>query len=182
MLNPEAKYGTFVVDPPWHYGNKSTRNAAAKHYDTMSIDEIKALTIVPDHAADKSHLYLWSTSSHLPDAFSVIEAWGFTYKTYLVWIKPQMGMGNYFRVSTEIVLFGIRGGLRTTDRGIRNHFTASRRKHSQKPPEFLDLVERTSPGPYMEVFSRCLKSMDVDGAECLCSKCRLGWATWGDQS
>jgi hypothetical protein len=88
----EKKYGTFVVDPPWHYGNKSTRNAAAKHYDTMSIEEICDLSIVPDTAADKSHLYLWVTSSHLPQGFDVMKAWGFDYKTYLVWNKPQMGM------------------------------------------------------------------------------------------
>ena len=69
--------------------------------------------VVRPKAADRAHLYLWSTSSHLPEAFAVMEAWGFEYKTYLVWVKPQMGMGNYFRVSTELVLFGVRGGMRT---------------------------------------------------------------------
>lgn len=177
----EKKYGTFVVDPPWHYGNKSTRNAAAKHYDTMSIEEICDLSIVPDTAADKSHLYLWVTSSHLPQGFDVMKAWGFDYKTYLVWNKPQMGMGNYFRVCTELVLFGVRGGIRTTRRDVRNNFTASRRKHSQKPSDFLDMVASTSPGPYLEVFSRCLKTLGVE-EECLCSKCRLGWDVWGNQS
>lgn len=177
---PEGQFATFVADPPWHYGNSSTRNAAAKHYPTMTLDEICDLDIVPTRAADKSHLYLWTTSSHLPEAFSVMEAWGFDYKTYLVWVKPQIGMGNYFRVSTELVLFGVRGGMRTNDRSLRNHFTADRRKHSAKPLEFHDLVMKASPGPYMELFSRCAADELLTG--CTCSKCRLGWAVWGNQS
>lgn len=175
---PEGKYSTFVADPPWRYGNTSTRGAAENHYGTMSIEELCDLTVVPDHAADNSHLYLWTTAGHLPEAFSVMTAWGFDYKTYLVWVKPQMGMGNYFRVSTELVLFGVRGGMRTQDRGIKNYFNAPRAKHSAKPAEFHDLVVKASPGPYMELFSRC----NSGHTGCRCSKCRLGWTVWGNQS
>lgn len=177
---PEGQFGTIVADPPWSYSNTSTRGAADNHYQTMSISELCDLDVVPDHAADKSHLYLWSTAGHLPEAFKVMEAWGFEYKTYLVWVKPQMGMGNYFRVSTELVLFGVRGGLRTSQRNIMNYFDAPRQKHSAKPLIFQDIVARTSPGPYLELFTRCSASTMLTG--CMCSKCRLGWTVWGNQS
>jgi N6-adenosine-specific RNA methylase IME4 len=137
--------------------------------------------VVLPKAADRAHLYLWATSSHLPDAFSVMAAWGFTYKTYLVWVKPQMGMGNYFRVSTEIVLFGIKGDMRTQDMGLMNYFTVGRGKHSAKPQFFYDLVAKASPGPYLEMFARCDGSNQLAGT-CQCSKCRLGWEVWGNQA
>lgn len=177
---PDGKFATFVADPPWRYGNTSTRGAAENHYPTMSIDELCALDVAPAHAAEQSHLYLWTTAGHLPEAFRVMEAWGFEYKTYLVWVKPQMGMGNYFRISTELVLFGVRGGMRTQDRGLMNYFTAKRGKHSAKPLAFHDLVMKASPGPYMEMFSRCSADSMLGG--CICSKCRLGWTVWGNQS
>lgn len=177
---PEGQYSTFVADPPWRYGNTSTRGAAENHYPTMSIEELCELDIVPSRAADQAHLYLWTTAGHLPDAFKVMEAWGFEYKTYLVWVKPQMGMGNYFRVSTELVLFGARGGMRTQHRGLKNYFHAKRAKHSAKPADFHDLVQQASPGPFLELFSRC--NADSMLAGCSCSKCRLGWDVWGNQS
>lgn len=177
---PTGKVSTFVADPPWRYGNTSTRGAAEDHYDTMTIEDLCALDIVKDKANEQSHLYLWTTAGHLPEAFKVMEAWGFEYKTYLVWVKPQMGMGNYFRVSTELVLFGIRGGLLTQANDIMNYFQSPRAKHSAKPLEFHDLVEKASPGPYMELFSRC-HANDVLHS-CTCSKCRLGWTVWGNQS
>ena len=176
----EGKFSTFVADPPWQYGNTSTRGAAENHYGTMTIEELCDLDVVPNHAAEQAHLYLWTTAGHLPQAFDVMAAWGFEYKTYLVWVKPQMGMGNYFRVSTELVLFGIRGGMRTQARDIKNYFNAPRGKHSAKPSMFHDLVAKASPGPYMELFSRCRADEMLTG--CMCSKCRLGWTVWGNQS
>lgn len=177
---PVGTFSTFVADPPWQYGNTSTRGAAENHYGTMTIQELCDLDVVPTSANDQAHLYLWTTAGHLPQAFEVMTAWGFEYKTYLVWVKPQMGMGNYFRVSTELVLFGVRGGMRTQARDIKNYFEAPRGKHSAKPTLFHDLVERASPGPYMELFSRCRASTMLHG--CVCSKCRLGWTVYGNQS
>jgi N6-adenosine-specific RNA methylase IME4 len=171
-----GQYRTFVADPPWQYGNTAARGAAENHYGTMTIEELCALDAVPNHAADNAHLYMWTTSSHLPQAFEVMSAWGFEYKTYLVWVKPQIGMGNYFRTCTELVLFGVRGSMRTQSRDIRNWFEAPRSKHSAKPEVFHELVMKASPGPYLELFSRCT------GAGCDCSKCRLGWTVWGNQS
>lgn len=177
---PEGKFATIVADPPWRYGNTSTRGAAENHYPTMSIEELCDLDVVPTRAADQAHLYLWTTAGHLPEAFRVMEAWGFEYKTYLVWVKPQMGMGNYFRVSTELVLFGVKGGMRTQHRGLKNYFDYKRAKHSAKPPQFHDLVQQASPGPFLELFSRCNADQMLTG--CPCSKCRLGWSVWGNQA
>jgi len=185
-------FATIVADPPWRYGNTSTRAAAQDHYDTLSIAQLCGEELLPDgtnlvkevivpKTADRAHLYLWSTSSHLPDAFRVMEAWGFTYKTYLVWVKPQMGMGNYFRVSTELVLFGVRGDMRTNDMGTMNYFNASRGKHSAKPSVFYDLVAKSSPGPHLEMFARCDAENQLPGT-CQCSKCLRGWAVWGNQA
>lgn len=176
----QGTFSTIVADPPWRYGNTSTRGAAEDHYPTMSIEELCALDVARERAADEAHLYLWSTAGHLPDAFAVMAAWGFEYKTYLVWVKPQMGMGNYFRVSTELVLFGVKGGIRTNDRGLRNHFEAKRGKHSAKPRVFRELVKKASPGPYLELFSRCSKDTLLTG--CDCSACSDGWTTWGNQA
>jgi N6-adenosine-specific RNA methylase IME4 len=176
---PSGLVSTIVADPPWRYGNTVTRAAAEDHYPTMSIDELRELPVARDRAADDAHLYLWTTAGHLPEAFRVMEAWGFEYKTYLVWAKPQMGMGNYFRVSTELVLFGVRGRLPVEDRGIKNWFEARRGRHSKKPEEFLRLVERASPGPYLEMFSRCSKSGQLI---CGCAKCQHGWEVWGNQA
>lgn len=171
----EGEYLTIVADPPWQYENAASRGAAENHYGTMTIDELCAMDVVV-HAAPNAHLYMWTTAGHLPQAFDVMAAWGFEYKTYLVWVKPQIGMGNYFRVSTELVLFGVRGSMRTQARDIKNYFEAPRAKHSAKPPMFHDIVMQASPGPYLELFSRCT------GEGCRCSKCRLGWTVYGNQS
>ncbi len=176
---PDGQFATIVADPPWRYGNTSTRGAAEDHYRTMSIDELCELDIAPERAAGQSHLYLWATAGHLPEAFRVMDAWGFTYKTYLVWVKPQMGMGNYFRVSTELVLFGVRGGMRTRDMATMNYFEAKRGKHSAKPSKFYDLVAKCSPGPYLEMFARCNRERQT---VCMCSRCLRGWEVWGDQA
>lgn len=178
---PDGTFSCIVADPPWQYGNTSTRGAAQDHYQTMTIEELCNLDVAREHAADQAHLYLWTTAGHLPEAFKVMEAWGFTYKTYLVWVKPQMGMGNYFRISTELVLFGIKGGLRTQDMGLLNYFTQKRGRHSAKPSKFYDLVCKASRGPYLEMFARCDAANQLEDT-CQCSKCRLGWEVWGNQA
>lgn len=163
---PEGQFRTIVADPPWDYGNKATRGSTRKHYATMSIEDICALDVGSQAAAD-SHLYLWVTNGFIREGFDVLEAWGFTYKTCITWAKTQIGLGNYFRGATEHVLFGVKGGLRTNDRNIRNWFEAPRGKHSAKPDCFFDLVERASDGPYLELFSR---------------RGRIGWEAWGNEA
>lgn len=162
---PEGVYRTIAADPPWQYDNKATRGAAEDHYPTMTVAELCDLP-VEEWAHDRAHLYLWATNGFLREAFDILDAWGFTYKTTLTWVKPQIGMGNYFRSSTEHVLFGVRGGLRTLDCNQRNWFEAKRARHSQKPGAFFALVEKASPGPYLELFARTR---------------RFGWDAWGNE-
>lgn len=162
--DPEV-FPTIVIDPPWQYDNRGTRGAAADHYPTMTITELKDLTIP---AAPDAHLYLWATNNFLREAFELCESWGFTYKTLLTWVKPQMGMGNYFRSVTEHVVFGVRGSLSTARRDRTNVINADRTQHSAKPDAFYDLVEEMSPGPYLDMFSR--------------ERRRMGWAVWGNES
>ena len=166
----EGQYAAIVVDPPWRYGNAATRGAAEDHYPTMSIEELTKLPDIcePLQTSEHSHLYLWTTAGMLRDAFVLLEAWGYTYKTNLVWVKPQIGMGNYFRVSHEHILFGVRGDAgRTQDRTLRSWFQAPREKHSHKPLSFYDIVEKASPGPYLDVFAR---------------ERRFGWDVWGNEA
>lgn len=156
ILPPPERAGSYraiVADPPWRYDNASTRNAAGKQYQTMDVAEMKLLP-VSEWAADEAHLYLWTTTNFLPRSFSLLEAWGFTYVTNLVWAKPQIGMGNYFRICHEHVLFGKRGSTRTRSRSLRSVFTADRQRHSAKPESFYDMVEEASFPPYLDMFSR----------------------------
>lgn len=157
-------FSTIVIDPPWRYVNTITRGAAEDHYPTMSIDELAALELP---AADNAHLYMWVTNGFLREGFDLFDAWGFTYKACLTWCKPQIGMGNYFRNATEHVYFGLRGKMPTTANNIPTWFTADRTRHSAKPETFYDLVERSSPGPRLEMFAR---------------RRRLGWHTWGNEA
>lgn len=159
-----GQYLTVVADPPWRYDNASTRGHATLtpeeskrwkgHYETMTIAEMKRIPVA-EWVAPGAHLYLWTTTNFLPRAFSLMSAWGFEYVTNLVWVKPQMGMGNYFRVSHEHVLFGCAlPRKRTQVKNEMSWFEAPRQKHSAKPESFYDLVERSSEGPYLDVFSR----------------------------
>jgi len=174
-------YGTIVADPPWRYNvtkglpPRGYKPATAEaHYSTMSMAEIAALPVA-DLAADQAHLYVWVTNprmfgdrndrGHSP--LSIVEAWGFEYKTLLTWAKTgAIGMGWWFRGATEHVMFCARPGTPSIDAACReaNLITAPRRRHSEKPGAFYDLVERVSPGPYVELFAR---------------QPRLGWDSWG---
>lgn len=176
---PPAIEGTFRVitaDPPWQYDNRATRAAAEDHYPTLSVAELCDLQVsgrtVEDCAADGAHLYLWTTNAFLRDAFTVLESWGFEYKTCLTWVKPQLGIGNYFRSMTEHVLFGVRGTLRVIDGDQPNWFEARRGQHSRKPDAFYELVERVSPGPYLELFGRSDRLLGP----------RKGWTVWGNEA
>jgi N6-adenosine-specific RNA methylase IME4 len=158
-------FSAIVIDPPWRYDNVATRGAAEDHYPTMSLDELAAMELP---AADNAHLYLWVTNGFLREGFGLVDAWGFTYKTILTWCKPQIGMGNWFRNTTEHVLFGVRGRHPTLRNDVPTHFTAPRTRHSAKPESFYDLVESCSPGPWVDMFSR--------------NRGRFGWHTWGNEA
>lgn len=176
----DKKYSTIYADPPWRFQNRSGK-VAPEHkrlnrYETMSLDDIKALP-VNDVAAEKSHLYLWVPNALLPDGLAVMEAWGFQYKSNIIWEKIRKdgepdgrGVGFYFRNVTEMLLFGVKGNNnRTLDpaRSQVNLVRAKKREHSRKPDEIVDLIERCSPGPYLELFAR---------------GDRENWDMWGNQA
>lgn len=174
----QDQYATVLADPPWQFQNR-TGKVAPEHkrllrYPTMSVDEICQLP-VPDLTADKAHLYLWVPNALLAEGMQVMQAWGFTYKTNLVWYKVRKdggpdgrGVGFYFRNVTELILFGVRGSMRTLQPGRTqvNLFSTRKREHSRKPDEIYDLIEECSPGPYLELFARF---------------CRNGWSQWGNE-
>jgi N6-adenosine-specific RNA methylase IME4 len=173
-----GNYSTILVDPPWRFQNRTGKMAPEhrrlRRYRTMTVEEIGALPVA-QHARDKSHLYLWCPNALLEDGLSILKAWGFTYKTNLVWLKIRKdggpdgrGVGFYFRNVTELLLFGVRGKLRTLAPGRRqvNMIARRKREHSRKPDEQYALIEQCSPGPYLELFAR---------------ERAAGWTSWGDE-
>lgn len=154
----DARFATIVIDPPWDWGDEGDvdqMGRARPTYETMSIEQLRALPF--DRWADEDcHLYLWITNRSLPKGFALMESWGFRYVTALTWCKPHYGMGNYFRGSTEHVLFGVKGSQPLKRKNVGTWFEARRGPggHSSKPTEFYELVESCSPGPYAEVFAR----------------------------
>lgn len=164
---PDRRFRALVLDPPWDWGDEGDVDQFGRGrptYATMSIEQIAALPIA-DLAEDDAHLYLWITNRSLPKGFDLLERWGFRYVTLLTWCKPSIGMGNYFRGSTEQVLFGVRGSLPLLRRDVGTHFLAPRAgQHSAKPNEFYALVQECSPGPWIDLFAR---------------QPRDGWTLWG---
>ncbi|HMP00764.1 MAG TPA: MT-A70 family methyltransferase [Kiritimatiellia bacterium] len=178
IAKAEGRYSTILADPPWQFQNR-TGKMAPEHkrllrYPTMELKEIMDLP-VPKLAAAKSHLYLWVPNALLQEGLRVMEAWGYTYKSNLVWFKIRKdggpdgrGVGFYFRNVTELILFGVRGSMRTLQPGRRqvNILSTQKREHSRKPDEIYDLIEACSPGPYLELFARFR---------------REGWRQWGNE-
>jgi len=172
-------FGTVLADPPWRFINR-TGKVAPEHrrlsrYETMSWKEIAGLPVA-DIMAKQSHCYLWVPNALLTEGLRVLEAWGFTYKTVMVWHKVRKdggsdgrGVGFYFRNVTEPVLFGVRGKLRTLPPGRRqvNLLATQKREHSRKPDELYPIVEACSPGPFVELFARYPQP---------------GWVCWGDEA
>lgn len=178
LANGAGKFGTILADPPWRFQNRTGKMAPEhrrlRRYRTMTLPEIQALPI-GSLAKPKSHLYLWVPNALLGEGLAVMKAWGFTYKTNIVWFKVRRdggpdgrGVGFYFRNVTELLLFGIHGNLRTLPPGRRqvNIIISQKREHSRKPASSYDLIERCSPGPYLELFAR---------------QRRTNWTQWGDE-
>ena len=171
-------YTTILADPPWRFTNR-TGKMAPEHqrllrYPTMTLEEILELP-VNRLAAAQAHLYLWVPNALIAEGMEVMKRWGFTYKTNLVWYKVRKdggpdgrGVGFYFRNVTELVLFGVRGHMRTLTAGRRqtNIVLTRKREHSRKPDELYDIIEACSPGPYLELFAR---------------HARRGWDAWGNE-
>lgn len=148
-------FGTIYADPPWCYDNKATRaNVAGEYANTMTIDEICDMP-VGDMAADDAHLHLWTTVAFHREAHRVIEAWGFEFKSMFVWCKTQIGIGNYWRLAHELLFTAVRGDAkRFNDKSLKSWAEFPRGEHSAKPEEVRGMIERASPGPYLELFGR----------------------------
>ena len=154
LVQRGLRYGCVYADPPWAYSNKGTRaNVEDEYKSTMTVDEI-CEEPVSQLAADDCHLHLWTTNAFLFDARRVIESWGFEYKSCFVWVKPQMGIGNYWRVSHEFMLLGIRGKPEFRRRDCMSWGQFDRTAHSKKPKDVRRLVESVSHGPYLELYGR----------------------------
>jgi len=174
------RFGTILADPPWQFTNK-TGKIAPEHkrlsrYGTMKLSDIMALPVA-DIAAPVAHLYLWCPNAMLPDGLAVMKAWGFTYKSNLVWHKLRKdggsdgrGVGFYFRNVTELILFGVRGkNARTLAPGRTqvNYMGTRKREHSRKPDEQYEIIEACSREPFLELFARGK---------------RRHWANWGNEA
>ena len=180
LSNVRGRFSTILADPPWQFQNR-TGKMAPEHkrlsrYGTMTLQEIIEL---PVHlcAAERSHLYLWVPNALLEEGLRVMHAWGFQYKSNIVWHKLRRdggsdgrGVGFYFRNVTELILFGVRGkGVRTLPPGRTqvNYIGTRKREHSRKPDEIYELIEGCSWGPYLELFARTR---------------RKEWTIWGDEA
>lgn len=153
LISTGVKFATVLADPPWRYSNTASRAAAENHYRTMTVEEICSEP-VGELVLDRAHLHLWTTNAFLEAAFRVIRAWGFQYKSCMVWAKPTIGMGNYWRVSHEFLLLGVRGRLRFRRNDLASWQIEPRTRHSRKPFRFRELIEEVSPGPYLELYGR----------------------------
>jgi N6-adenosine-specific RNA methylase IME4 len=148
-----GKHKTLVIDPPWDHQGFSLAGRGRPQYNVMSQEELLRMPVA-SWAEDNCHLYLWATNNFLLRAGELVSAWGFEYKTVLTWVKPKIGLGSYFRSSTEQCLFSVRGKLTTRVNDIPTHFLAPVGEHSAKPDEFYDIVQRASYPPYGEAFQR----------------------------
>lgn len=177
---PVGKFATILADPPWLFNNKTGKIAPEykrlHRYATMTQEDICNLP-VSTLCLPKTHLYLWVPNALVAEGLQVMKAWGFTYKTNLIWYKvrkdggpDRRGVGFYFRNVTEMILFGIRGKDNRTlqpARSLENIIISCKREHSRKPDELYTVIEKCSPGPYIELFNRVP---------------REGWTSWGDQT
>lgn len=177
-------YGAILADPPWLYevwSEKGTGRTAEQHYDVMSASEISALPVAAIAAPD-SVLFCWVTWPCLKQGLSLIEHWGFAYKTCgFDWMKadntqpdffqediyPQIGLGHWTRANTEPCLLATMGKPKRLDAGVRMGIIAPRREHSRKPDGIHERIERLVAGPYLELFAR---------------QKRAGWDSWGNET
>lgn len=164
---PSPRFRTILADPPWDIQQKGARGAEM-HYDLMSLDRIKAMPVA-DLAEDDAHLWLWVTNGTLRHGYDVAEAWGFTVRSPLTWIKFRLGLGNYLRNATEHVLFATRGRAPVNFNSQPTWINAPVQDHSHKPEEQYALIERVSSGPYLELFARRRPPSRAD------------WSVWGNE-
>jgi N6-adenosine-specific RNA methylase IME4 len=170
LKTPEGRYGVIYADPPWKFEvyseDTGQGRAAEAHYSTMPVEDIAAIPVA-SWAADDCALFLWTTAPTLPEAFKLLSAWGFSYKTHCVWAKPSIGLGFWFRNQHEILMVATRGTVPAPAPGEQwsSLIEEPRERHSEKPEAFYQLIETYFPTlPKLEMFAR---------------NSRDGWECWG---
>ena len=170
------KFGAILADPPWTYkvySGKGKARSAERQYDTMTLDDIKALPVA-SLAADDCALFMWATMPQLPEAFGVINAWGFEYKTCgFCWTKLNetgrgyfVGMGYWTRSNAELCLLATRGNPKRLHMDVQQVIVSPVMEHSRKPGVVHERIERLVSGPYLEMFGRRITP---------------GWTVWGNE-
>lgn len=174
LIRAGKTFGTIYADPPWRYDNQATRASTKNHYKAgednpesgMTVKQICSLP-VSDLAQVDAHLHLWTTNGFLFECPRIFDAWGFEFRSSFVWVKPQIGIGNYWRNSHEFMLTAIRGDAkRFNDKNLRSWTEAKRARHSAKPEAVRKMIEKASPGPRLELFGRRIAT---------------GWTVWGNE-
>ncbi len=163
----ESLFRTILADPPWDVQQKG-KLGAGSHYQLMTLDQIEAMPIA-DLAAPDAHCWLWVTNATLRAGYDVMEAWGFTPRSPLTWIKPRIGLGQYLRNATEHLILGTRGHAPVNYRAQPTWMFAPLQEHSHKPEEQYAVIERISDGPYLELFARRRPPSSAD------------WSVWGNE-
>lgn len=190
------KYRTIVADPPWTYddpeafntgswakmpngGERGSRVAACEQYPILALDDICAMPVA-DHTVDDAYLWLWIPNEHLLKGVhqQVCDAWGFTVKGSMVWVKNgAIGLGYWLRYNHEHVVFAVRGQPGPLlDRALPSVLTTTREAHSAKPEAFYMMVERACPGPYLDLFARKQRGEQED-----IFQPRKEWTVWGNE-
>ena len=164
MQQSKKLYKTVLVDPPWDIQQKGGRGADKK-YPLMSLEEIRKMPI-SDLTEKNAHCWLWVTNNALRFGYEILETWGFAPKSILTWAKPRLGLGQYLRNSTEHMILGVKGKAPVQFKGQSTFLWAPAQSHSHKPEEQYAIIERVSPGPYLELFAR---------------RPQHGWDVWGNQ-
>ena len=166
MGTENKKFSTILLDPPWDVQQKGAKSRGAqRHYDLMTLDRIKAMPI-PDLMEDNGHIWLWVTNATLEHGFDILRAWGAVPRSIFTWVKPRMGLGIYLRNATEHVILATRGKAPILFNAQMNWGIFPLQDHSHKPEEIHKIIERCSPGPYLELFAR---------------REFPGWSIWGNQ-
>lgn len=159
------QYRTILADPPWGVSTQLGSRSPGRYYPLMTVEDICALP-VDRLAAEDGHLWLWSTNAAIPAALRVIDAWGYQFRSLITWTKPKLGLGIYLRNASEQLLFATRGRAPIQFRAQPTWLFAPVQEHSRKPGEVYEVIERCSPGPYLELFAR---------------RRHPGWDAWGNE-
>lgn len=164
MATQVKKYKTILADPPWDVEQKG-RFGAINHYSLMTLDRIKAMPVA-DLMEENAHCWLWVTAATLEHGYDVLRQWGFTPRSIFIWLKSRMGLGVYLRNCAEFVILGTKGKAPIQFKSQMNWLFAPIQSHSHKPEEMHKIIERCSPGPYLELFAR---------------RRQPGWDVWGNE-